>query len=733
MSIFDRNSNDTPLAKIVNNFKREIAQGGTEFVSPEQTKQFLSMESLSEPAVAELERHGDELSRLMRTTYEDAGIENLKPFQLEAGLTVAFSSGNPSAYHERAIRTDVVSSEGIDVIEAEGNTKFGNFGFVGRPAVEAFDNQEIDKHVPYSITFNIQASRQDEFGEAFYPTAVVTPDQAGLDIHIDRTLVMNEQKHTNSGKARDWNRITLIDGIQDHRILDNNAVSLVPSVAEDNSNLDKFVDLGLVAPKEVLVNNIPVKTAPLKMGIELDYLGISENPGLIGAGVMDSTDSIDARIGLKELYMSMSNDVPDGAGGTTTVNEVVKFPVQRMIRSDFVKSPEHDHREMTLVFNTRDLSLDSNTKTVGGAEPQLTKALRDNNLLIRLKTNVNGTVNLETANGIIHNTPILVDAVFEKNPATGEFTELDYKGAVATAAINSLGKLEMIGYTINATRSNQNLRTRGLLLNINRRVERYTVPLGSPFSVPAPISSDRTASDLAALITAARIRISNNAVTSLLSYADTLKEYVKNLPTHHEDGLAIEGIGRYLITPFYEELYLDLSKELNSISSHERNADVKALLIDSIREIAYRMYRDSNYQAALDALTGTSGQKPTLVVGTDRTLANHMQVIGDSRTAGIDFDHQIVSSDDSRMFGNIVFSFVRPNVQGGDALSFGTHAWIPELTSTTQLTRQGATVREVTVQPRSRHVNTLPIMGVIKVDGLDVLRERVQSDATVTP
>lgn len=737
MSIFDRKNGQTPLAAFVSKFATEYKSRGSEFSSEDIAKHSLSLESLNDGQLGELDRYASDMQREISDALVEAKVvgdtASLESFQLDAGVVIAAASGNPGEYHSRATNL-TVSNEGADsVVAPEANGVWGSLSFSDVVSVESFDDQPLDKHVPYSIAFNVQASRQDEFGEAFYPTTVITPDQAGLDLVIDRTLVMGEQRHNSSGKVAGWNRRSILDGIQDVTLLDNNAVKLVPAVAEDDSNADAFVADALVAPREVSVNKVAVTTAPLKMGKEVDLLGISEHPGLIGAGLMDSTDSIDARIGLANLYLNVTGEESDGSGGTNTVNEVYRFPVSRMPRADFVKSVEGDHREMNLVFNTRDLPLDGSSKTVAGAASSLLQVLADENLRVRLKVSVNGTANLETAALGLHTTPVEIAGVYQYDAGADSWTELPLDGTLATQVKNAITSMEVVGYDLNATRSNQNLRTRGLLLNVNRRTERYTIPMGSPISVPAPIGSDRSASDLTALVTAARIRTSNNAVTSLLNYAETLKQYVENLPTYDEDGLAIEGIGRYLVNPFYEFLELDLEQELNSISSHERNFDVKALIIDAIREIAYRAYRDTNYQAAIDAMTGTAGQKPVLVIGTDRTIANHLQITGDSRTAGIDFEHRIVSSDDKRMFGKIVFSFVRPNAQGGDPLSFGTHAWIPELTSTVQLTRQGATVKETTVQPRSRHVNCLPILGEIDVKGLEILRRRVQSDATVSP
>lgn len=722
MSIFNRSATDSPLAKVVQEFKTLYREQGAAFASQEHTRQLVSLESLNEAQFAELERHSMNIMDQIRAAFNEAieGV-SLENFQLQAGAIAALAAGDPETYHRSATNVSV-SQDGVTVIHPEPVGRHGSLNYLDRPALESFDNQELARHIPYSIAFNVQASRQDAFGEAFYPTVVVPPDQAGLDIAVQRTLVMEEVRHQSSGKTVGWERKNLLDAVVNHEILANNATKVVPVVLADDSNADKFVDASLVAPKEIVVNRVPVRTAPLRMGVDVDLLGISTHQGLIGAGLMDSTDSLDARIGLDRIYMTATAKV---AGDDVT--EVFSFAVSRMPRADFVKSVEGDHREMNLAFSTKDLILDGELRTVSGAESQILETLRTNNYSVRLKVNINGVVNLETAHTNVYASPVELVALYETDPNSGEVTELPLTGPEAATVREALGQLTMVGYTLNATRSNQNLRTRGLLLNINKYVERYTIPMGSPISVPAPISSDRSASDLTSLINAARIYTSNNAVTSLLNYAETLKEYVNNLPLYGEDGLAIEGIGRFLVKPFFEELDLDLTKELNSISSHERNFDVKALIVDAIREISYRMYRDSNYQAALDALTGTAGQKPRLIIGTDPTIENHLQVIGDTRTAGIAFDHEIVSTTDRRMRGKIVFSFARPNAGGADPLTFGCHAWVPELTSTVQLTRQGATVKETTVQPRSRHINILPVMGVINVTGLEVLRQKTSS------
>jgi hypothetical protein len=136
----------------------------------------------------------------------------------------------------------------------------------------------------------------------------------------------------------------------------------------------------------------------------------------------------------------------------------------------------------------------------------------------------------------------------------------------------------------------------------------------------------------------------------------------------------------------------------------------------------YRMYQQSRYQAALDAYTGDPSQRPILIVGTDQILSRHLMVAGDTRTFGTVFDsHRLVVSQDERMYGKVVLTFARSDVSGPDPLSFGTHAWIPELTSSVMVNRNGATIKEAMVQPRTLHVNNLPVMAVLTFTNLDVV------------
>ncbi len=58
--------------------------------------------------------------------------------------------------------------------------------------------------------------------------------------------------------------------------------------------------------------------------------------------------------------------------------------------------------------------------------------------------------------------------------------------------------------------------------------------------------------------------------------------------------------------------------------------------------------------------------------------------------------------------------------------------WSPELVTALPVTRDNRTSKELTVQPRFRHIVNLPIMGLLKVEGIEkLLGKRVPIDANI--
>jgi len=310
---------------------------------------------------------------------------------------------------------------------------------------------------------------------------------------------------------------------------------------------------------------------------------------------------------------------------------------------------------------------------------------------------------------------VVIDSAWVDN-GDGTFDPVTPAELVALKA--ELTLMSVVGYDLGAKRSNTNRRTLGLLVNSIEQNEIHSIPLGAPITANNPATQTKTNTDITAPITAARIRNSNNAVTKLLQYASQLSalkvSYDRKTPVP-----SIQGIARHVLRPFYEHSNFDAVNTVNSIKSQDRALDLSAALINRLREMIYRMYRDSGLQVALDAHTGHTGERPLVLIGTDPVIQRHLIVPGDTRLASIGFEHQVVTTMDQRMYGKIFVTFTRANQKGVDPLSFGFMAWMPELATSLQITRNGSTTIESMVQPRSVHVNTLPLLLEIDVTNLE--------------
>ena len=218
----------THLAAVAQNIQSQLRERGREMANPEITSGLLSLESLQPHQFNEVSRAHDQAIADLKQMYADANIstEHYTDAQWQAGAVTMLAAGNPGAYARAANRTVAASTEGFSLVEASG----AGFDYRNDPAVslEAYDDRELMNNLSFSVVFNVQAARQNEFGEAFYPTVVVTPDQSGLDVSVSRTMVFNEIRHDLTGKPTDFQRRNLVEAVIDASILANESTKAIP-------------------------------------------------------------------------------------------------------------------------------------------------------------------------------------------------------------------------------------------------------------------------------------------------------------------------------------------------------------------------------------------------------------------------------------------------------------------------------------------------------------------------
>lgn len=634
---------------------------------------------------------------------------------LEAAAIIAMAAADPSQYAQSTRRQ--VAVEGMSVFAQPSTGAHGTVAYA-QPAMEAFDTNTINKFIEHSVAYNMSAPRQDALGEAFFPTLVMTPDQTYFKAIIDRVMVYQGAVHKLDGDIAKFEKRNLLDAYRDATVLKNEATVLVPYRAEDDSNAVKFVDEALVPVVERIVDKTVVPTAPLKINTKMDLLALGSHPGLISAGVMDQSDAIDANVRLSALYVLVeSSEI-----GSTP--QVVKFDVSKLPLNQFIKSAEGMAKDTALRFHNRSLTVKGGLVDVEGAAVTNLAALGAANLTVKLETEVYGRLNLERGDLNVTGSELAIFKIFDQ-------TGVELASSPAVSALT----FSIVGYDLDARRTNSNRRSRGLLLDNDLYEEAYLVGLLPPMSIQTPTNPYKVGSEVQSLINATHVAIANSAVTTLLNYADQLKAYVDSTLQGVTTGDTvaggdIEGIGRLLVTAHYEEHDIDLADIIANISTKDKLKDIQGQFISMIQEIGYRMLQVTGYRPALEVTKASGGAKPTLLIGTDNVLPAFMQIQGDDRVAGISMDHEIVSSSDSRMFGNIFITF-KAGGEGFQPLNFGNFVWIPELVSSIPVNRSGATVEETMVQPRYRHICNLPVMARIKVAGLaEIMQSRLLINTT---
>lgn len=727
MSVFKLTNKSTDaVTGFVHKIKTEINNSGDQFANSQDTSNIVSLESLNPSQVSaitnKLASLKDNISQEL-TTFSLEAFDTTKPTGVRAldmassaGAVAALAAGNPLAYAKRAISMESSVPAGTMLVEQD----FTDTDYRLKPAMEAFDEKELNDYMPYTIAFNVFASRQDEFSEKFYPTVVLPPDQPGIDMTLQRVLVFSEKRHPTTGAQMDFKKRNLTDAAVDPSVLADESTRLVPYRNPDDSTAANFIIEASHPGSVIRISDIDVPTAPLAFNRTINVIGLSQYGPLLGNGVYSNHDALDNRLNIDAIYMIPAVGEP-----------AVKLPTDGLPRSGFVKGPEGNGRDMLLNFPIRDIVINAQTRAIDTTMVDAFAAVVANNWTVRLSLQLAGNANLELGNVMVGAMGLQVTSI--QNPDQSMVSTTSGAGATFKALVEAM---VLGGYDLRASRTNSDRRTRGLLLDTTYEVERNTVPLGAPISVAKPPIDGNDASDLKALIAAARQRNSNMAVSKLFRYADHLERYTKG-PRLLGEVPTVEGIARYAVVPFFERHVLNLEGMINSTESHKKAEDVSAVLINAIREVTYRAYRDSRIQTALDQLTGQSGEIPSLIVGTDPVIVRHLMVAGDTRTFGSIFNGaEVVVSQDFRVRNKIILTFGRKSTDGPDALSFGCHAWMPELVGTLMVNRGGSTIRETMVQPRNLHFNNLPVMAILEIQNLSkVLTDKIAtqfSDTDIT-
>lgn len=667
--------------------------------------EFIGLESLSEQQVSELGQAVENWSQSFTRIASNLSLEHFQPSQAEAATAIMAGMANIEAFLRSPVHVSGASSDSSTFVGMEGLEDAVSSRM---PAFEAYDEKDNRNAVAYSVAYNLVAGRQNEFGETFFPTVTVTNDNVGVSVSIRLIQVYNDFKRETKGALANYQKRNIVKAMIDGTILKNDMTRIFP-VARAGVNDEYFVAAATFPAYDVVNEGETIHTAPLKIGARFDLLALSQTDLLIANGLMDPTDSIDPAVELENIYVTVGNDK-------------LRLKVRGLAGANFVYSPQDLHRLQRMNFVTNGVMLNKDTKQVDGSALADLAAIVSGDLVVYLRVGMYGEINVEQGDTYVQSLEIKVDRVV--NTTTG--LDIPLTSAPASDIVTAFATAKIEGYDLNAYRTNLNRRQRGQLLDVTYYNQIWAVPLRSPITMLRPVNADAQSdnSDLAALVSATFVRTSNEAVRTLVQTADMLKAYVDNRvarpSSEYVHAPALFGVARFLIDPTFIGESLDVQAVINSVQSHEKARDVAAVLVQKIRDIAYRLYRDSGFQAVVDTQAAGVEGNPTILIGTDPMTARYLIIDGENRVAGPDFEYKVVTSPDIQVQNKLFIALGYPGKAEGqlNPLHFGNMLWSPEMVLTLPIARGGQISKELTVQPRFRHIVNVPVLGLVNVTNL---------------
>lgn len=592
---------------------------------------------------------------------------------------------------------------------------------VGRvAAMESYDEKEARLSAIYTVAYNLSAARQDEFGEAFFRTIVVPPEQHGFYIQINLINLINAIRREASGAKSDYNRVNIVHVIRNPDLINSESTILTPVYRADSQQ--NFVDSTLVTPQVIIQDNRPLTTSFLAFGKEFSLIGISQTDLQLDVAMADETDSIDTDIKLGEILLKVGDDI-------------IKFDMRDFPQAQFVGSTQGDEQRMDLVFNTKDVRVDKLTKRFDGSALTTLAVLDTGDWQVKLELDAYGFVIRDKGDTKLTKGDVKVSKIYDN---TGK--ELALNDPAAAAVVALFDDAELFGYTLEARLTNLNQRHDGQLMETRSEKQSYAVPLLPPFKIRRPqgIGDATNASDVASLVTLTRAMASGKAVNELLRVRGMLERY-RDDRSKLTDIPKVFGMARHLMQPFYDDAEIDIEKIVNSMNSSDLVANVQAVIVNALRDMIFRGIQESGYKAAADMLAGGESAPPNVIIGTDQTLARYLMITGDLRTMGPKIGKVIiVETQNEKMAGRILATLAQDGTPDGvpHPLDFGFMAWKTELVVILPLHRNGANSKEVIVQPSFRHVHNMPFLVQVRPTNIDVIvkeRVRLSTDTTITP
>ena len=630
---------------------------------------------------------------------------------LRAGVITFLAAKEPEKYRRRA--NELHNDGNVDIVSLFS----GSGGTVdvldeSKFSLESFDAEQISEYLNHSILYNTLACRQNEFAESFFPTQVLAPSQGGISITLSQQLVYTHEgdypSHDPSGNTNAFKVNNLVDGLRNPNLLANATTELIPYPGEEGSDRDqKFVSREFVDNRMQPFATGEYLTRPLAIDQSINLLAISQRDDHVDSKQFDLNDHIARGARLSKVYIGFEYE---GQKIATEHN------VEYMPTNEFKPAHEQNDSIYELNFRSETFIVDKNTKFIGTPYQAIRDKIIATDLTVFLSVHLYGNLDVKEGDIEVHSSSVNIEKMVNRNGRILD-PETDGEYQQVKDSLESMG-MRVIGYDLRARRTNENLRSIGTIIETGSRTESYAIEPGYPISAMVPDEQEINSAKIAGMINASRVRNSNVAVTTLLNYRDQLRHYQTAL----EQGQIVDIVGaaRAAVQPYYTYQKFDVQKEIFVLSNHELYKAASRVIVDAVRTVAYRLYKESDYASALEILSPNPKDRPCVLIGCDPYVKRYLNIEGQlGGLLGEHLDYKVVSTADERMNNRIFISFTNHRPGSENGLTFGVHGYVPEFIEKAFQEQNGANFWTYQVIPRSTHVPVLPILGEIELEGLD--------------
>lgn len=620
----------------------------------------------------------------------------LTDVQMEAAKAAAILANDPLMAYESLTTLDY-----NDVANVVTPAQFGAYDAVepGKLTTESFSNIDIEKSITWSIIANIEASKQDDFSEAFYPTIIVPANQAIAELKVDVAQVQVGFTRGKDGKVgKGFQRIPLVKTMKDPTLVSAVETKLIPVLRTETAPL--LLDTITSTNTE---RGQSITTAPIRTGVEVDLIGLSQSDEDLKQGEADDKYTLSAAARMKNVYVEVTDD-----GGN---KETIVVSVKNLLGSGITPTSVGSTRDIQLNFKNRGVILNSNSVTVkpGNAASAIFGAIPANTK-IRFNIVMSGFGNVDEGKWVAYGNEFSIANVYDSNGK-----ELQAGNATYDAVTTKLAKLEIVGYDIDATITNENLAHSLHSMNIETMKIPYALGIRPGFIVDKPVNSagKNDPKYILGYIAANGLKVTDSAVNALVNQFNDIEATVVNgIPD-----IDTNGIGRYFISSYFARDNIDVATEIDSLRSGQRVDDIKGLLHSNVIQKINEMVNATGIKFAYRAYYGVKDPVIDVTIGCDADLSAYLEGINGGKSLNI----KVVNTDHKQVNGKIFITFGNHRSDRNSKVSplgFGNLFLAPTAVIDAVVTKGKSTTRQLHSVLKFSHINHISAGAVITVTNI---------------